>query len=136
MRWLAIEAIETAIFSEKSDVWAFGVLIWEVLSYGELPFQEVTNMDMQRHVLGGGRLKEPAKCPSDLFKVAQLCWKIPAADRPNFSFVNSQLKSLEVTAKSCSPEERDIGALASKKDKDAGDAKALDTAPNTVTAPQ
>ena len=60
-----------------SRVVRFGVLVWEVLSYGELPYAEVANIDVQKRVKGGLRLKAPPGAYQELFDVAQSCWKLP-----------------------------------------------------------
>eukprot|EP00039_Didymoeca_costata_P009170 m.121280 g.121280 ORF g.121280 m.121280 type:complete len:729 (+) comp14386_c0_seq4:334-2520(+) len=113
VRWLALEAIETGIFSELTDVWAFGVLVWEVLSYGELPFADIKNIDMQNHVRGGGRLSPPAGCNELLFRVAQSCWE-DEKTRPNFAKLVETFASLKPEAESKSVPERDIGKAASE----------------------
>jgi hypothetical protein len=115
VRWLAIEAIETGIFSEASDVWAFGVLIWEILTYGELPFKDVQNASVQRHVQGGGRLLCPTATPADLAlsAVAKTCWIAPKKNRPDFVKVKADLEALEAAAVAGSIAERDVGKAAS-----------------------
>lgn len=115
VRWLAIEAIETGIFSEASDVWAFGVLIWEVLTYGELPFKDVMNAHVQKHVIGGGRLVCPSSNDAEiaLTAVAQMCWITPMGDRANFVAVAGSLAELKAAAVASSGPERDVGKAAS-----------------------
>merc|ERR1711937_547004 len=73
VRWVALEALETGVFSQASDVWAFGVLVWEVLSYGVLPYAEVANIDVQKRVKGGLRLTKPEGSQDDLYSIAQSC---------------------------------------------------------------
>lgn len=116
VRWLAIEAIETGIFSEASDVWAFGVLIWEILSYGELPFKDVMNAHVQKHVIGGGRLVCPSSTDAEvaLTAVAQTCWTTPMSDRPNFITVAASLAELKERAAASSEAERDVGKAAAE----------------------
>lgn len=76
VRWLAIEAIETGIFSELTDVWAFGVLIWEVLCYGELPFKDVPNERLTRHVCSGPVAKPRHSRAYVLCKCANYCTQL------------------------------------------------------------
>lgn len=115
VRWVALEALETGVFSQASDVWAYGVLIWEVLSYGELPYVDVANIDVQKRVKGGLRLKMPAGANEDLFDIAQSCWKLPKKMRPLFNPLHERLSALEDEAKENSEPERDIG-LACQED--------------------
>jgi serine/threonine protein kinase len=115
VRWVALEALETGVFSQASDVWAFGVLMWEVLSYGELPYVDVGNVDVQKRVKGGLRLKCPPNANADLFDIAQSCWKLPKKMRPLFSPLDDRLKGLIDEAKELSVPERDVG-LACQED--------------------
>eukprot|EP00038_Savillea_parva_P019809 m.28978 g.28978 ORF g.28978 m.28978 type:complete len:741 (-) comp4563_c1_seq1:31-2253(-) len=109
VRWVALEALETGVFSQASDVWAFGVLVWEVLSYGELPYEAVPNIDVQKRVKAGLRLVKPPDANPDLFDIAESCWKLPKKMRPLFNPLMERLKALEDEAKESSVPERDLG---------------------------
>jgi len=115
VRWVALEALETGVFSQASDVWAFGVLVWEVLSYGVLPYADVANAQVQKRVKGGLRLERPAGSWEDLFIIAQSCWKLPKKMRPLFNPLSERLKGLADEAKADSVPERDVG-LACQED--------------------
>jgi focal adhesion kinase 1 len=67
VRWMAPESVVHRKYSTKSDVWSFGVLVWEVLSRGALPFQELTTEGTVSAVLRGQRLAQPPQCPDPLF---------------------------------------------------------------------
>ena len=84
-RYLSPEAIRRRRFSEKSDVWAFGVTMWEILTNGSFPYALVTDSDILAHVFGGGRLPRPDDCPDDLWSIVQRCWATPPAERPTFA---------------------------------------------------
>jgi hypothetical protein len=64
------------VFSEKSDVWAYGVMLHEIASYGVLPYESVKNKDVQQHILDGHRLPLPGDpMPAEFYKLAQSCWQ-------------------------------------------------------------
>ena len=109
VRWIAIEALKTGIFDEKSDVWAFGVLIWEVLSYGKHPFAEIENAAVQGYVERGGRLGRPAGAEKDFWDAAFACWTLPKTLRPTFASLQAAFDRLEAPARRMSAPLRDIG---------------------------
>ena len=59
MKWMAIESIENMVFSTKSDVWSFGVVMWEFFTLSETPYSDIETYDLLRKLLGGYRLKRP-----------------------------------------------------------------------------
>ncbi|XP_072758957.1 proto-oncogene tyrosine-protein kinase ROS-like isoform X2 [Anoplolepis gracilipes] len=83
VRWMAPESLATGIFTSKSDVWSFGVLMWEVTSLGEQPYFDKTNFEVMDYVRLGGRLQMPLNCPSLLYQLIMRCWSSANA-RPKF----------------------------------------------------
>ena len=90
MRYLSPEAIQRRRFSEKSDVWAFGVLLWEMASLGQVPYLSlgvfVSNDDdiMAGVCAGSLRLPRPPGCPSCLYQLMTTCWEARPNARPSF----------------------------------------------------
>ncbi|XP_072751260.1 proto-oncogene tyrosine-protein kinase ROS isoform X2 [Anoplolepis gracilipes] len=83
VRWMAPESLVDGIFTSQSDVWAFGVLIWEITSLGQQPYPARTNIEVLHYVRAGGRLPKPLNCPPTLHQLMMRCWS--AADaRPSF----------------------------------------------------
>lgn len=109
VRWVAIEALETGVFGEWTDVWAYGVLIWEVLSYGAIPFEAIANVDVKASVKAGTRLEQPPNSHDGLFNLAQTCWHLKRGQRPRFVMLNASLNAFVSEAKAKSGPERDIG---------------------------
>ena len=67
--------LEDGVFSVKSDVWSFGILMWEIFAFGEKPFSDLKlNKDVRRRILGGGLLPQPAACPGDIYAMMVNCW--------------------------------------------------------------
>ena len=87
VRWMPPEALTRRRFSDKSDVWAFGVTLWEVFMLGVTPFFLMPNDgDVIEAVTGGQRLLKPANCPTAVFeKLMRPCWQALPKDRPAFS---------------------------------------------------
>ncbi|XP_029680811.1 proto-oncogene tyrosine-protein kinase ROS-like, partial [Formica exsecta] len=83
IRWMAPESLVVGIFTSQSDVWSFGVLMWEITSLGEHPYTDRTNLEVIEYVRAGGRLPKPLNCPLGLYELMLHCWN-PANDRPNF----------------------------------------------------
>lgn len=85
VRWTAPEAITHRKFTPSSDVWSFGVVIWEVCSFGERPYWDWTNQKVISEVMIGYRLPPPMDCPMGLYRIAQWCWKMERHERPTFT---------------------------------------------------
>ena len=93
------EAIQKGRFGEASDVWAFGVLGWEVLTLGNIPYFEITDdQKLIAFVTGGGRLSRAqvsCECPDALWSLLQRCWSKKATDRPTFSSLVPALRTIK-----------------------------------------
>lgn len=66
VRWMAPESLVDGVFTCQSDVWAFGVLMWEILTLGQQPYPARNNLEVLHYVKGGGRLEQPSYCPEEL----------------------------------------------------------------------
>lgn len=103
---MAIEGLDEKIFSEKTDVWAFGVLMWEIVSYGETPYRYIKTPDVQKYVREGNRLECPKDTPPSFWKVIAGCW----AKKPDQRLCFADLQNvLHQTLKQFRCDHRDIG---------------------------
>ncbi|XP_045523257.1 proto-oncogene tyrosine-protein kinase ROS isoform X2 [Pieris brassicae] len=84
VRWMAVECLVDGVFSCQSDVWAWGVLCWEVLSLGQQPYPGRTNRQVLGYVRAGGTPDRPPNCPHSLYELLQKCWSYAAEARPSF----------------------------------------------------
>jgi len=91
IRWSAPEVLEYRKFSHKSDVWSFGVLIWEIFTNGKVPYAEFENSEVVKKVVAGMRLPKPTDCPDKIFELMQSCWQARAQDRPTFDWITEQI---------------------------------------------
>ncbi|KAI4899946.1 hypothetical protein NFI96_025633, partial [Prochilodus magdalenae] len=85
VRWSPPEVLHYQKYSSKSDVWSFGVLMWEVFSEGRTPFGNRSNADVVEEVTQGGRLYRPQKCPQSIYNIMFQCWHERPQGRPSFS---------------------------------------------------
>uniref|UniRef100_A0A7N8YQT0 Ephrin type-A receptor 10 n=1 Tax=Mastacembelus armatus TaxID=205130 RepID=A0A7N8YQT0_9TELE len=89
--WTAPEAIQYHRFSSASDVWSFGIVMWEVMSYGERPYWDMGNQDVIKAIEDGFRLPAPVNCPAHLHQLMLDCWQKERTERPSFSQIHSAL---------------------------------------------
>jgi len=90
---MAPESLEIGIFTSLSDVWSFGVLMWEITSLGEQPYIAKTNEEVINYVRAGGRLPMTLNCPSTLYQLMLRCWSAANA-RPNFKLCLKNIVAL------------------------------------------
>ena len=84
IKWLALECIQHRVFTHKSDVWAFGVTVWELLTYGGRPYENVPARDVHDLLAKGERLPQPPICTIDVYMLMIKCWMLDPDSRPGF----------------------------------------------------
>ncbi|XP_076330171.1 ephrin type-A receptor 4-like isoform X2 [Tachypleus tridentatus] len=94
IRWTAPEAIAFRKFTSASDVWSFGIVCWEVMSYGERPYWNWSNQDVIKSIDKGYRLSAPLGCPEALYRLMLDCWQKERSLRPTFSAIVKTLDKL------------------------------------------
>ncbi|SPP74726.1 tyrosine-protein kinase Shark [Drosophila guanche] len=87
IRWYAPESFNLGVFSHASDVWSFGVTIWEMFALGAPPYGEISNVDAIKLVDSGERLPQPDLCPAYIYAAMLSCWKEHPKDRPTFAYL-------------------------------------------------
>ncbi|KAM9343989.1 protein-tyrosine kinase 6b [Pholidichthys leucotaenia] len=92
-KWTAPEAISYGMFSIKSDVWSFGVLLYEIITHGEIPYPAYNNQETAEQVKLGYRMPAPPKCPPFLYQIMLQCWSTEPADRPSFMTLKTKLEN-------------------------------------------
>ncbi|KAM9719601.1 tyrosine-protein kinase Lyn [Menidia menidia] len=91
IKWTAPEAINYGSFTIKSDIWSFGVLIYEIITYGKVPYPGMTKGEVISSVQRGYRMPRPDNCPLELYDIMTSCWKDRPGDRPTFDYIQSVL---------------------------------------------
>uniref|UniRef100_A0A8C2IP55 receptor protein-tyrosine kinase n=1 Tax=Cyprinus carpio TaxID=7962 RepID=A0A8C2IP55_CYPCA len=94
VKWIAVESLADRVFTVKSDVWAFGVTMWEIATRGMTPYPGVQNHEIYDYLLEGNRLKQPSDCLDELYDIMFSCWSTDPVDRPDFTQVRKRLESL------------------------------------------
>jgi len=94
VRWTAPEAIAFRKFTSASDVWSYGICIWEILTHGERPYWSWSNQDVIKGIEKGYRLPAPMNCPQALYQLMLDCWQKDRAMRPTFSQIVKKLDRL------------------------------------------
>ncbi|GAB1294664.1 Macrophage-stimulating protein receptor [Apodemus speciosus] len=94
VKWMALESLQTYRFTTKSDVWSFGVLLWELLTRGAPPYPHIDPFDLSHFLSQGRRLPQPEYCPDALYQVMLRCWEADPAARPTFSALVPEVKQV------------------------------------------
>ncbi|CAL8266408.1 unnamed protein product [Merluccius merluccius] len=90
-KWSAPEAISHGRFSNKSDVWSFGVLLYEIITHGGAPYPALSNQEAYQKVASGYRMPCPSSCPNFIYSLMLSCWHAEDAHRPDFKELYDQL---------------------------------------------
>ncbi|XP_054473858.1 macrophage-stimulating protein receptor-like isoform X2 [Anoplopoma fimbria] len=94
VKWMAIESLQTQKFTTKSDVWSYGILLWELLTRGASPYPNVDPYDITHYLLKGRRLPQPQFCPDTLFSIMLTCWAPEPECRPTFNSVVTEVQHI------------------------------------------
>ncbi|XP_066151568.1 focal adhesion kinase 1 isoform X1 [Euwallacea fornicatus] len=94
IKWMSPESINFRRFTTASDVWMFGVCIWEILMLGVKPFQGVKNNDVIGKIENGERLPLPENCPPRLYSLMSQCWSYEPTKRPSFKDIKEILQEI------------------------------------------
>ncbi|KAJ4921666.1 hypothetical protein JOQ06_003346, partial [Pogonophryne albipinna] len=95
IKWTAPEALNYGRYSSDSDVWSYGILLWETFSLGVCPYPGMTNQQAREQVEKGYRMACPQRCPDDVYKVMQRCWQYNPEERPKFSDLQRDLSAIK-----------------------------------------
>eukprot|EP00118_Oscarella_pearsei_P017372 m.171588 g.171588 ORF g.171588 m.171588 type:complete len:1503 (+) comp39060_c0_seq1:197-4705(+) len=91
IKWLAPESLLTLQFTHKTDVWAFGVTMWEILTFGNQPFKGKKGSEMLGLLQSGERLPHPKVCTPDVYAIMLECWDLSPDERPTFKLLSRLL---------------------------------------------
>lgn len=94
VKWTAPEAINDHKFTIKSDVWSFGILLYEIMTFGQMPYPAMSNYQVVHQVPQGYRMPNPPNCPKVMYDIMADCWKEKENDRPTFETLQWKLEDL------------------------------------------
>ncbi|XP_028611533.1 tyrosine-protein kinase Fer isoform X2 [Grammomys surdaster] len=95
IKWTAPEALNYGRYSSESDVWSFGILLWETFSLGVCPYPGMTNQQAREQVERGYRMSAPQNCPEEIFTIMLKCWDYKPENRPKFSDLHKELTAIK-----------------------------------------
>ncbi|KAI9560161.1 hypothetical protein GHT06_014172 [Daphnia sinensis] len=94
IRWMAPESLIQSVFTQKSDVWSFGILVWEIVTLGSTPYPGMEAREVMRRVKDGHRLERPSHCRPEFYRLMSRCWHSDPQRRPDFGELKSELGQL------------------------------------------
>ncbi|XP_022914533.2 insulin-like growth factor 1 receptor isoform X2 [Onthophagus taurus] len=93
VRWMSPESLADGVFTSDSDVWSYGVVLWEMSTLAEQPYQGLANEQVIQFIVAKGTLERPSDCPDLLYEIMQVCWKWKPVDRPRFTDIVAKLEN-------------------------------------------
>lgn len=93
VRWTAPEALETQKYSTPTDVWSFGVVLYEMWTRAALPYSNWSNTQVWLKVLAGERLPQPDDCDDETYELMMMCWADDPTLRPSFEYFKFAFES-------------------------------------------
>ncbi|CAG9133152.1 unnamed protein product [Plutella xylostella] len=109
IKWTAPEALKYNKFSNKSDMWSFGILLWEIYSFGRVPYPRIPLAEVVRHVERGYRMEAPDGCPPSMYELMRAAWQPAPAARPAFRDARPRLAACRDATPSRLPESQPEG---------------------------
>ncbi|KTF88783.1 hypothetical protein cypCar_00041402 [Cyprinus carpio] len=94
VKWTSPEALREKLFSTKSDVWSYGILLWEIYSFGRVPYPRIPLKEVVPRVEKGYKMDAPDGCPAVVYDIMKQCWTLDPVARPSFKELRQQLQDI------------------------------------------
>ncbi|GMR39698.1 hypothetical protein PMAYCL1PPCAC_09893, partial [Pristionchus mayeri] len=94
LKWMAPESLANYCFSTQTDVWSFGILLFEILTLGGTPYADWPATELFDRLKGGERMVKPDNCSDQLYDIMLKCWSDNPSDRPSFTVLRKDLAEL------------------------------------------
>lgn len=94
VRWMGIETIVTHEYTTLTDIWSFGILLWEIVTYGATPYPKLHGRDVKARVPSGLRMEIPSHCSKEVYGIMAQCWNADPQKRPSFRSINIVMEKL------------------------------------------
>jgi len=95
VKWTAPEALNYFKYTTLSDIWSFGILLWETFSYGNTPYPGLNNRETRDKVETGYRMSSPTGTPPAVYQIMKDCWNFDADQRPRFAEILRRLRQIQ-----------------------------------------
>jgi serine/threonine protein kinase len=97
LKWMAVESIVDRVFTTQSDVWSFGVVLWEICTLGGFPYPTILTEHLLEKLKENYRMERPENCSEDLYSIMMKCWRSDPETRPSFSTLTTEVDRLMTT---------------------------------------
>lgn len=114
IKWTAPESLAYNKFSIKSDVWAFGVLLWEIATYGMSPYPGIDLSQVYELLENGYRMDRPEGCPETVYQLMEACWRWNPGDRPSFAEIHQTFETMFQESSISEEVEKELGKNGAK----------------------
>ena len=104
IRWQPPEVLKERKFSVKSDVWAFGVLLFEIFTFSSAPYPDKNKEQVKSDVMSGKKMSQPKDCLDEVYKIMATCFNFKATQRPSFCQLHQKLQNIAARKYSCESE--------------------------------
>lgn len=94
IKWMAPESLQEKFYDSKSDVWSYGILLWEIMTYGAQPYPTINAEELYGYLVSGQRMEKSAKCSMNIYILMRQCWHFNADDRPPFTEIVEYMDKL------------------------------------------
>ncbi|XP_070577297.1 tyrosine kinase receptor Cad96Ca-like [Ptychodera flava] len=94
IRWMAPESLVSTEFSLKSDVWTYGIVLWEIITLGALPYPGLVNKEISEHIKHGQRMGKPPHCTDEIYSLMLKCWAPKPKNRPSCAEILAEIRRI------------------------------------------
>ncbi|XP_022794142.1 fibroblast growth factor receptor 4-like isoform X2 [Stylophora pistillata] len=94
IKWMSLESLVSGKYTSKSDVWSFGVLLWELCTMGHIPYPGISNRELFKLLKSGYRMDKPAICSDALYELMLDCWRADPEERPSFEQLVTRMEQM------------------------------------------
>ncbi|KAL0274572.1 UNVERIFIED_CONTAM: hypothetical protein PYX00_002674 [Menopon gallinae] len=94
VKWMALESLSDHLYTTKSDVWSYGIVLWELVTTGASPYPGIAVQNLFHLLKSGYRMERPPNCSTELYQILRACWNENPAHRPTFKYLVSKLEEM------------------------------------------
>ncbi|KFB50428.1 AGAP005763-PA-like protein [Anopheles sinensis] len=111
IKWLALESLTHQVYTSQSDVWSYGILLYEICTLGGSPYPAISTGKLLRYLENGHRMDRPKSCSEELYDLMYSCWTLHPRERPTFTKIVHTLEELQNKEPTRNPPTIDLNAI-------------------------